>query len=210
MNKAFVNNKKLAESLQTLEFDLRDNSYAHIAFAIVDDIRLKREAVAELGERLSGKYEFYEFDFLKNPEESLPRFIRSIRRNKLPCAVFAYNLDKLKATDEAKYHIVINSLNAHREDIRDTKSSVVLWVNSETRADLSQYAPDFSDWRTSEASFALDNGYRIAETALGALSLIEAESLRNQAQRIEEALNFTNMKPAMQAELNKQLASGCN
>jgi len=205
MNEIFAPNKPLAKPMQHILLELRDSSRAHIVLTVSDNATLRCEAIAELSERLSGKYALYEFDYNSTGKLSLPRFCRTLR-NELPVCVFARGLEELKKRDEEKYETALDLLNAHREDIRETQTAVVLWLTSQTQAELLQHAPDFADWRTADVTFVLPEGWTLEETLLGRLSLTEAENLRRQARRLEEMLARPNLEPAIAGEFRQQLA----
>ncbi|MCP4658191.1 MAG: NACHT domain-containing protein, partial [bacterium] len=113
--------------------------------------------------------------------------------------------DVLAVRDEKKYQEALHFLNAHREDVRYSHSSVVLWLTSRSLADLREQAPDFADWQNAGARFALPRAQRIERTPLGRLSIAEAEQLRGQVRRFREMLERPNLEAAMAAELRKQL-----
>lgn len=205
MNKIFTPDKPLSEPMERVLLDLYDSGRSHIVLAVDDYAPLRREVMAELGERLTDRYALYEFDYARAAQLSLPRFRRT-PSDELPICVFAYGLEELKRQDSEKYETAIDFLNAHREDIRDTKNAVILSVCSHTHADLLRCAPDFADWRTADAAFVLSDGRRVEEIALGKLSITEAEHLRRQASRFEAMLERPNLEPAMKAEFHKQLA----
>lgn len=190
MDQLFASDKSLPESMQHILFSLRDNSRAHIVLATVNDPTLRNKAMKEIRVQLRDRYAFYEFDYARATQLSLPRFCRTLR-NTLPACVFAYGLEELKKQDREKYDTALHFLNAHREDIVYTKSTVVLWLVSHTHADLLRQAPDFVDWRSADVTFALSD---------------EVEHLLHQALRFEEMLMRPNLDPALVAELRKRLA----
>ena len=166
----------------------------------------QRSSTSELGEQLSGQYALYDFDYAHTEQLSLPRFCRTLRHD-LPLCVFAYGLETLSDHDKDNYETGLHYLNAHREDIRDTSSAVVLWLTSQTAADLWQQAPDFADWQTANATFTLPDGWHVEPTPLGKLPLREAEALRHKARRFQEQLGRPNLEPALTAEFNARLAA---
>lgn len=220
MNPTFAHGESLAEPLEEILLELSDFSRAHLILAVVDHETVRREAMAELGERLSGRCLLHEFDFSQPPPRSLPRFCRTLAKQH-PFCVFAYGLEKLlekaeqaeregkaEEAEQAKraYDESLAFLNMHREDIALSKASVVLWVTTATYADLLSKAGDFWAWRTADVKFELPPNVTIRPTALGQLPLEDAEDLRQQAHRIEEILNHPDHpNPAVIADLRHQL-----
>ena len=205
MNTIFTSGKPLAEPLQRILVDLHNCTRSHIVLATADDATLRRETRAELARQISGKYVLYEFDYAQTDQLSLPRFCRTLSHDR-PVCVFATHLEQLKQQDEDKYETALHFLNAHREDLRLTRTTVVLWLTLQTYKDLWESAPDFADWRTTDVTFSLPDGRRVEETPLGKLSLNEAEELRHQIRRFEDMLARDGLEPAMRAELQKQRA----
>ncbi len=207
MNRLFASGQPLATPLRRILLDLRDTRRSHIVLAVADNPVLRREAIAEVARRLSGKYALREFDFLHTDVLSLGRFCRTAAADEeQPVCVLAHGLDALKAHDAARYRTALELLNAHREDIRDTKTAVVLWLDAATNADVLEHAPDFADWRTASVTFDLPPDETVVETKLGALSVAEAERHRRQIRRFEEMLQRPNLSPALAAEYQKQIA----
>ncbi|MBI4641765.1 MAG: hypothetical protein HY731_13800, partial [Candidatus Tectomicrobia bacterium] len=221
MNPVFVHGEPLAEPLERILLDLSDFSRAHLVIAVADDETLRCEAMADLGERLSGLCLLREFDFSEAPQRSLPRFCRTLIKQH-PFCIFAHGLEKLleradKAEMEGKgaeaeqarrtYDEALAFLNMHREDIALSKASVVLWITTPIYADLLSKAGDFWAWRTTDAWFELSPGAAIPQTELGQLSLEDAEDLRRQARQIEEILNRPHHpNTAVIADLQRQLS----
>lgn len=205
MNTLFAPDKSLAEPLQRILVDLHDCTRSHIVLVTADDAILRHETAAELARQLSGQYVLYEFDYTQTDQLSLPRFCRTLPRDR-PVCVFATHLEQLKHQDQDKYETALHFLNAHREDLRLTRTTVVLWLTLQTYKDLWESAPDFADWRTTDVTFSLPEGRRVEETQLGKLSLKEAEELRHQIRRFEDILARDGLEPAMRAELEKQRA----
>ncbi|MCP4661507.1 MAG: NACHT domain-containing protein, partial [bacterium] len=106
------------------------------------------------------------------------------------------------------YREALHFLNAHREDLRLAPGAVLLWLTTPALGDVLEQAPDFADWQTAGATFALPPGRQIERTALGRLSITEAEELRRQIRRCEEMLARPNLGSALTAELKKQLDTG--
>ncbi|MEE9149135.1 MAG: hypothetical protein V3U27_17260, partial [Candidatus Tectomicrobia bacterium] len=102
MNTLFAPDQPLCDPMQRIVADLRDCSRAHVVLAIVNDTALQREAIAELGEQLSGQYALYDFDYAHTEQLSLPRFCRTLRHD-LPLCVFAYGLETLSEHDKDNY-----------------------------------------------------------------------------------------------------------
>ncbi len=188
MNLLFAAGGPLARPLEELTLTLGNNGRSHIVFGVADDEVLRKEAMAELGERLSELYTFYEFDYADAPMESLPRYCRTLPRES-PRLVFAYGLDVLAAErDATAYHAALDYLNIHREDVRYAECAVVLWLDGERWSDLLERAPDFADWRQASAVFELGEGQRAERTPLGRLAVTEAESLRDQIRRFDDLM----------------------
>ncbi len=120
--------------------------------------------------------------------------------------MFASGLEQLALQDRQAYEEAVDLLNRHREDIRDTNTTVVLWLSSAAHRDLLQYAPDFTDWRTVDVTFDLAEGQNVPRTDLAKLSLTEAENLRHHERRLMEMLACPNLEPVYVAEFNKKLA----
>ena len=207
VNTIFAPGKPLAEPLQRVLVDLHDPTRSHIVLVTVDDSTLRRETFAELARQLSGQYVLQEFDYTTSKPDllSLPRFCRTLPHDR-PVCVFGSHLEELKQEDEEKYETALHFLNAHREDIRLTRTTVVLWLTVQTYKDLWALAPDFADWRTTDVNLFLPDGWRVQETRLGKLSLRETEKLRHQIRRFEDMLARDGLEPAMRAELEKQRA----
>ena len=205
MNTLFEPGKPLNEQMRQIVSGLHDRIRSHIVLVTADDSTLRREAFAELARQLSGQYVLQEFDYTTADLLSLPRFCRTLPRDR-PVCVFGSHLEKLKQQDAKRYETALHFLNAHREDIRLTRTTVVLWLTVQTYKDLWAAAPDFADWRTTDVNFSLPDGWRAQETQLGKLSLQEAEELRHQIRRFEDMLARDGLEPAMRAELEKQRA----
>ncbi len=205
MNSFFVEGQPLAAPLRKLTTVMGDNGRSHVVLAVADDDVVRREAMAELAERLSGLYSVYPFDFAEPPTRSLPRYGRSLSGDE-PVCIFGYGLEDLKERSDAEegYFAALHFLNAHREDIRNFKFSVVLWLTTSDLVDVLERAGDFADWKTTLARFELRPGCRIERSALGRLSLEEAESLRRQIRGFEEMLDRPNLEPALRAEFEAQ------
>ena len=207
MNTLFEPGKPLNERMQQIVSGLHDPTRSHIVLVTVDDAALRRETFAELARQLSGQYVLQEFDYTTAKPDllSLPRFCRTLPHDR-PVCVFGSHLEKLKQNDEERYETALHFLNAHREDIRLTRTTVVLWLTVQTYKDLWASAPDFADWRTTDVNLSLPDDLRVQETQLGKLSLHEAEELRHQIRRFEDMLARDGLEPAMRAELEKQRA----
>lgn len=193
-------------SLECIAQDLRDPGRSHVILAMADNPILQQEVAGRLAERFTGDYAFHEFDFASTLQASLPRFCRSLRED-LPICLFAYGLERLKQADEERYQEALGLLNNHREDIRDTGVSLVLWLTSETHHDVLANAPDFADWRSTDVVFDVSRHTPVEETALGRLPVGEAEDLRRKARVYEEMLSRTGLEPALAIEFRKQLGS---
>ena len=154
MNTIFAQGRPLAEPLQRILADLHDRTRSHIVLVTVDDATLRREAFAELARQLSGQYVLQEFDYTTANLLSLPRFCRTLPHDR-PMCVFGSHLEQLKQQDEERYETALHFLNAHREDIRLTRTTVVLWLTVQTYKDLWASAPDFADWRTTDVNLSL-------------------------------------------------------
>ena len=132
-NSLFYPDGALDAPMRELTIALRDPERTAIALAIVEDpfappdasSRLRQEAMGELAERLFGNYTLYEFNFYTEREMSLPRFCRTLRDR--PAAVFAYGLETLAENDKEAYIKSLELLNQQREDIRDTKTALIIW-----------------------------------------------------------------------------------
>ena len=211
MNPIFTNGRKFAEPMREAEIALRNNQRAAIVLAVVDDPfatpdyphLLRTEAMAELAERLFGKYAFYEFNAATATQLSIPRFCRDLRER--PACVFVYGLEALALTDKSRYLNVLQLLNNHREDIRDTCTALVLWMSPATHKDVVTHAPDFADWRAASVAFKANQEDATPQTTLGSLPIAEADALRHEAQRFEEMLQQTDMEPTLAAEFYRQL-----
>ena len=200
-----VPEKRFADPVQRVLLTLRDSSRSHIILAVADSPELRREGLAEVAQHLSGIYALHEFNYVDTTQPSLPRFCRTLR-DTLPACVLAHGLETLQLKNADAYRAALDLLNAHREDIRDTKTTVILLVSAATLADVLQFAPDFADWRSADVTFTLpDSAYSFAPTTLGSLSLAEAERLRAQARRYEEMLRRPGVDPTLAAEYQKQL-----
>ena len=70
MNKVFEPGAPLAEPLQHMLLELRDTSRSHIVISVSSEAALRREAMAELAQGLSGKYALYEFDYVNTDQLS--------------------------------------------------------------------------------------------------------------------------------------------
>ena len=207
MNTIFEPGKPLNERMQQIVSGLHDHTRSHIVLVTVDDATLRREAFAELARQLSGQYVLQEFDYTTAEPDllSLPRFCRTLPHDR-PVCVFGSHLEELKQEDEEKYETALHFLNAHREDVRLTRTTVVLWLTVQTYKDLWTSAPDFADWRTTDVTFSLPDGWQAQETQLGKLFLHEAEQLRHQIRRFEDMLARDGLESAMRAELEQQRA----
>ncbi|MCP4616799.1 MAG: hypothetical protein GY844_10195, partial [Bradyrhizobium sp.] len=203
MNPVFEANGLFAEPFQKIFLPLRDSSRSHIVLAVADEETVRWEVTAELGERLTGAYTFFEFDHADPPEPSLPRFCRSLARE-APILVVAHGLEVLARRDAEAYDTALHFLNAHREDITLSPCALVLWLTTRTLADVMERAPDFADWQNAWATFALPQGERLERTALGRLPITEAEGLRLQVRRYAEMLRRSHLDPALAAEFEKQ------
>ncbi len=188
MSKKRLKNQTIPYPADSLCPYLKDNTKANIILAVSDDPELREEAMRELEELLGEKYRFFEFDFTGVETGSLPRFCRAKAGNS-PICVSVYGLESLKRINRKEYDRALHFLNAHREDIRDTKSSTVLWVSAQTCNDIFQYAPDFSDWSKS-VTFDFP---------------AEAGGLIKQARRYEEMLALDNLEKAKAEDFRKQL-----
>ena len=218
MNPIFAPEEPLAEPLEEIVLELSDFQRAHIVIAVVESEILLHEAMAELGQRLSGRCTLREFDFRCPPHKSLPRFCRSLSQQ-YPFCIFAYGLEKSQKKTQVKgkqtgkkvestYNEALAFMNMHREDIALSKAAVVLWVPPVVHADLLSKAGDFWAWRTAEVRFEPSPGTAIRPTTLGKLSLEDAEDLRRQALQIEDILNRPHRpNPAVMAELQRQLGA---
>lgn len=204
MNCVFADDGALAEPMKRLLFVLNDNEHSHIVLAEADDEVVRQEAMAELGERLNGKYRIAEFNYARPPLPSLMRYYRQ-QSAKPPVCLFAYGMEVLKARRPEEYSDALHFLNAHREDSWTAPGAVVLWLTTSTFKDVLIQAPDFSDWATSGITFALPDGERIERTALGRLSVTEAEELRHNTERFREMLSRPNLGEPLRVEFSKQL-----
>ena len=200
----FVAGAPLYEPLQRLWLDLRDTHRTHIALATAEDTIVRQEAMAALGERLSGSYTFHVFDMIDPPAESLPRFCRTLVDGG-PFCVMVTGFHDLKLRDPDAYARALHFLNTHREDVRHSGVALVLWLTQSTLGDVLEDAADFADWHTVEVTFSLPQGQRAERTALGRLSLREAESLRHQACQLEKMLGRDGLSEAMRRDFEEQL-----
>ncbi len=205
MNPVFVPGKPLNEPLERIRMALRGPEIAHIVFAVVDDETLRGEAFAEMGERLSGQFDLYEFDYRQEETRSLGRFCRSIRRRDLSVCVFAQGLETLAKRDAAGYEEAIGLLNSHREDVRDTQTQLVFWLTEKTLGDILRDAPDFSEWRTETVTLLPPTDKRVPKSMVAQMSLREAERLRYDARQLEQRLARPGIAPAMQADFQMRL-----
>ena len=210
MNALFEPGGPLCEPMRQVASGFDDRGRSHIVLIRVDDAVLRQETSAELADRLSGRYALRELDYTRFDRTgpgslSLPRFCRTLPHDP-PACVFGSRLEGLKREDAGRYEAALHFLNAHREDIRLARATVVLWLTVETYKDLWARAPDFASWRTADATFSLPDGRRAQDTPLGGVSLHEAEALRDQARRLEEMCGRDGLEPAMRAELEKQRA----
>ncbi len=204
MNPAFADGGVLAEPLRRLRLILDDTAQTHVVLVTADDEGVRREAMAELAEQLSGRYRVAELDYGAAPLPSLPRYYRQLLDGE-PVCLFAHGLERLAARDPDAYGEALHFLNAHREDLRLAPGAVVLWLDTPTWKDVLEKAPDFADWETGGAAFALPAGRKVERTALGRLPLREAETLRRQVRHIRDMLERPNLRRAMRQELDKQL-----
>jgi DNA segregation ATPase FtsK/SpoIIIE-like protein len=115
-------------------------------------------------------------------------------------------LEQLRDAEPDRYEEALRLLNAHREDIRERRCAVVLWLTPAVREDLLRIAPDFADWRTPDARFELSPDAVVPESELGELSLEMLGQLLRQAASIEEMLVRPALDPNIATELQKQLA----
>ena len=187
MTNALVQEKITSDFAKHILLLLRDTSRSHIVLAIVDDSISRSEAMGELGDHLKEKYALYYFDYVQKGGQSLPRFCREKAGN----AVFAFGLAELKQRDAEKYNDALHFLNAHREDIRDSKTAVVLWLNTGVYRDVLQLSPDFADW-------CISVPFKTTE---------EENDLLRQAQRFEEMLARPNLNMALAEEFLNQLTT---
>ncbi len=190
--------------MQQIENALRDEERSHIVFVLVENLMLRREAIAELGERLSGQRYLREFDYAQTEQRSLPRFCRSIPRRELPVCVCAYGLEALADRPTDDYQTALELLNNHREDVRDSQAALILWVSSQIFQELLQQAPDFAAWRDATIELPLDCNAEIATTAIGRLTLEEAEDYRRDVRRYDEMLTRPNLPAYHVSEFRQQ------
>ena len=201
----FAPDNLLSTPMERITQELCGNEEAAIVLAVVDDSLLRAEARAELAERLSGRYDLYEYDYTCTKQLSLPRYCRSVPHDR-PACVFATGLDALAAQDRERYEEAIDLLNMHREDILDTRTAVVLWLSTTSHHDLLCNAPDFVDWRSLDVTFQLPDGQRVEQTPLAGLTLTNAEKYREQERRLMEMLARPNLAIEFVAQFNKDLA----
>ena len=107
---------------------------------------------------------------------------------------------------DGKYETALHFLNTHREDIRLSRTSVVLWLTEQAYTDIWALAPDFADWRTTDVHFSPPDGWVPQKTRLGKLSLREAEDLRLQIRRFENMLAQDGLDLSLRAEFENQRA----
>ncbi|MBI4750202.1 MAG: TIR domain-containing protein [Acidobacteria bacterium] len=178
----------LLEQMERLQISLRNPGRSHIIFLVANSAVLQSEVFKRLRETVTG-YSFVEFDFANQPDDqlSLPRFCRTLHQ---PACVFAIGLDDLHQQSRQRYDTALSLLNSHREDIRDTKSAVILWMTPEREKDLQTRAADFSDWVTSHVSFEISE---------------EVAHLLQQAKRFEDMLARPNLSPALAESFQNQL-----
>jgi energy-coupling factor transporter ATP-binding protein EcfA2 len=201
MNKIFSEHGIFYNQITSLKTKLRDTKNMCVIYAITNNDTLKYEAIGTLGELLTGKYEFYEFDYEKETDLNLPLFVISLQKYKLPLCIFAYNLEKL---DKDRYDSALNFLNSGRGKIINT---TVFWLNKDTLLDIQLNYPSFAHWLTPSAIFELPYGHEVEQTALGKLSLTEAEELRNRVMRLEEVLLNPNLDSHSKAKYQEWLAA---
>ncbi len=212
MNPVFAEGAPPATALRSILARMRDTEVSHIVLAVADDDIVRQEAMAELGERLSGRYRLAELDYADPPLPSLPRYYRQLagvppkgdKRKDPPICLFAHGLKGLKARQPERYEEALHYLNAHREDLRLAPGAVILWLTTACWEDVQEQAPDFADWETGGVTFALPPGQRIERTALGRLTIDEAEELRREVAGFRELLARPNLGAALAAELTKQ------
>ena len=178
----------LIEQMERLQINLRNTGRSHIVFIVANSTVLQSEVFKRLRETVTG-YSFVEFDFANQPDDqlSLPRFCRTLHQ---PACVFAIGLDDLHQQSRQRYDTALSLLNSHREDIRDSKSAVILWMTPEREKDLQALAADFSDWVTSHVSFELPE---------------EVAHLLQQAKRFEDMLVRPNLSHALAEDFQTQL-----
>jgi hypothetical protein len=178
----------LIEQMERLQINLRNTGRSHIILIVANSAVLQNEVFKRLRETVTG-YSFVEFDFANQPDDqlSLPRYCRTLHQ---PACVFAIGLDDLHQQSRQRYDTAVSLLNSHREDIRDSKSAVILWITPEREKDLQARAADFSDWVTSHVSFDISE---------------EVARLLQQAKRFEDMLARPNLSPALAENFQNQL-----
>lgn len=201
MNPAFADGSPLAQPLQRILVTMDDTSRAHVVLAVAEDEMVRREAMAELAERLSGRWTLYEFDYRRAPMASLPRFCRTLPRE-TPACVFAHGLEAL--TGEA-YDEALTLLNHHRDDFRLTGCAVVLWLTARSFHGVLERAPDFADLQNACAIFDLPTETKLEPGARGPLPIDEAEDLRDQVRRFRAMLRRPNLGEALRREFEQQI-----
>ncbi len=172
---------------------LRDTSRGHIELVCADDAVLRQHAMVELRRLVNGQYCVFDFDYTQSEVLSLGRYCRQVAAEssvKSPVCVIATGLEQLKVNDPDRYQSALNLLNQHREDIIQSKTAAVLWLTSDTYADVLAQAPDFADW---------------GSKAILEVTEETAELLR-EATRYEKMLAKPNLGKALSEEFNKQLS----
>ena len=185
---------------------LRAPNLSHLALAVADDDVVRQEATAQIGDRLTGSYRFEEFDYADTPMPSLLRFYRQLSGDDGdPVCLIAHGLDVLKARGGEAYEEALHFLNMHREDLTLAHGAVVLWLTADTWKDVLEQAPDFADWESVSVTFELPADRRLERTALGRLSIHDAEDVRRQVRRFREMLARPNLGVALETEFREQL-----
>ncbi len=195
-----------------LELALGDGRRTAIVLVLLEDEKppvgdpdwLGREARAELARRIFGRFAIEDFDHFAAREISLPRYCRALASTN--SCVFAYGLAGLRANDAARYQDALTALNNHREDLRESRVPVVLWLSPECYQDVITLAPDFASWRTATIAFRMPAGRNHPSTPIGALGAAEADRLRRQAARYREALSRPNLDESLAADLRARHA----
>ncbi len=206
IDNAFAAGGVFDEPLRRILGMLGAPNMSHLILAVADDDVVRQEATAQIGERLSGRYRFAEFDYADAPLPSLMRFYRRLSADYGgPVCLFAHGLEVLKVRGGEAYEKALHFLNAHREDLTRAHGAVFLWLTTDTWEDVLEQAPDFADWESVGVTFALPAGRRLERTALGRLSVRDAEDQRRQVERFREMLARPNLGAALEAEFTEQL-----
>jgi hypothetical protein len=202
-----------AEALERILIELRDTSRSHIVLAAADDPGLRTAAMTKLEQALSATYRIHRFDYARVRNLSLPRSCRRLRGRRPNC-VFGFGLEELQVRRPEAFDEALGLLNLQREDIRDTKTALVLWLSRSTHQTLLAQAPDFAAWVRAVVAFQLAGEpaeVKRPPSPIGGVdrTRVEAEVAAEAARHIrdfEKMLARPNLDPGLRAEFERRLA----